>query len=365
MKKNLKAFFIFIGIIFIFFLFYIIQPSTSSERKPHILAMIPQTGRVGGMGTHLKKGMELYLKEHPDFPYTVDFHDTESNPQKALSIYQQNVLLNKPDIIISSQTPSTKAILPQAKQDGIFVFVTICNVLNVIDGQTNAQRFTDVSINTVEPVAEYVNKHYSKVAVLYGENEMSASFLEFFEKLLNKNIHLEKFVYSDANQGIRETVYKALSFKPEIIYVIGSGFSYINTIKSIRSQNPDMKIITDSCFADPNVREALGKDGYGIPFTGTEVSLDATDNKKSETFIQNYQNAYQEKPFVTAAYAYDMMSVIDNLIKQNEPINQQSFAKLKQFDGVSGTIQFPGKGESSVKMILLKQNEKGEIIRYK
>ena len=342
--------------------FYLNTPKHAiNNTKPQILAMIPLTGRVGGMGSHVEKGIELYLKKHPDFPYAVDFHDTQSDVQKAISIYQQNVLRHKPDIIISSQTPATKAILPWAQKDGIFVFVAICNVPNVIEGYTNAQRFTDVSVNTVEPVAEYINTHYSNVAVLYGENEMSASFLSVFEKLLDKKVKLAKFIYSDANQGIRETVYKALNAKPEIIYVIGSGFSYINVIKNIRTQNPDMKIIADSCFADPNVRSALGSFGYGIPFTGTEVSLDRSNNPKSATFIDKYEKAYQEKPFVTAAYAYDMMTVIGDLARQNKPIDQRAFENLQQLDGVSGIIKFPGNGESSVKMILLQQNDKGEI----
>lgn len=335
------------------------------NQKPVILAMIPQTGRVGGMGTHLRRGMELYLKQHPDFPYSVEFYDTESDAGKALSIYQQQVSLNKPDIIISSQIPATKAILPQAERDNIFVFVTICNAPNILEDYTNVQRFTDVSINTVGPVADHVNRNYSKITVLYGENEMSISFLDFFEKLLNKDVQLTKIIYSDTNQGMRETVYKALDTKPEIIYVIGSGFSYINAIRGIRSQAPDMKIIADSCFADSKVQEALGPDGYGIPFTGTEVSLEKTDNTKAYSFITDFQKEYKERPFVTAAYAYDMMSTIHNLTRQNKPITQKSFSDLAKIDGVSGIIRFPGQGESSVQMILLKQDEKGKIVRFK
>ncbi len=42
---------------------------------------------------------------------------------------------------------------------------------------------------------------------------------------------------------------------------------------------------------------------------------------------------------MTAAYAYDMINVIDNLIQQNKPMKKQSFEKLEH--GVSETIRFP------------------------
>ena len=361
MKK--KGFFIIIVAVVLSVLIVKILNHSDSQHE-RLLALLPLTGRLGVMGQHIKKGMELYQKQHPDFGYDIIFEDTAGSASQALSIYKQRVLSQKPSVVLTALNGVTTAILPVAKEDGVFVMTALLNAENILRGHSNVQRFTDRSSDLVSAVVKFAVDNNMSVLLFHPDDESGISIFNSFKRLSNGQIPIYELSYSLNSSDVRAEVTKAFESEAALIYVSGSGSAYVNSLKMLLSHSSDKTIVCDSTFYDPSVLSALGTLAIGVPFAGSIVSESNPTNPKTKSFVEDFYGAYKEKPVITAVYAYDMCAVLDMLLKSKIEVSQEAFLSLHEWNGVSGHIDFLPEGECSPTFVMLQLSSEGVVVRY-
>ena len=97
--------------------------------------------------------------------------------------------------------------------------------------------------------------------------------------------------------------------------------------------------------------DGLGNDAENIIFLTTEAHLDNPRTKKSIEFkkIVEQNGLY---PNFTVSEGFDMLNLIDKMTKENKNFNQSVFTSMKEYDGVSGKLDFTGNGNSEYPFVL-------------
>ena len=88
-----------------------------------------------------------------------------------------------------------------------------------------------------------------------------------------------------------------------------------------------------------------------IVFVTLEPQLENPRNPQAKAFRDLAFNSGLYPSF-TSIEAYDMVTLINHMIANNIPLKQESFLKMKEFDGAAGKIIFSGRGDAVYPFIL-------------
>ncbi|MEM7519161.1 MAG: ABC transporter substrate-binding protein, partial [Planctomycetota bacterium] len=119
-------------------------------------------------------------------------------------------------------------------------------------------------------------------------------------------------------------------------------------ITELRNLNFKGKILTTSAFATPSAIAKVGDAAKGVFLTQTVFDTDS-DHAHIKKFVEAYRAKYNEVPDIYAAQAYDAMMVLITAV-EGRPVLPGEVKKglrdaIKDFPGVTGSIQFDEKGD--------------------
>lgn len=138
-----------------------------------------------------------------------------------------------------------------------------------------------------------------------------------------------------------------ITLKPEAVYLAGFEVGIGSMIQELRRLEYDGRILTTSAFALPSSIARVGKDATGVILTQSVFELDS-DHAHVQKFVKGYQDRYGEKPDIYAAHGYDAMRVVAAALTGRPALPGEVIKGLrdvKDFPGVTGSIQFDEKGD--------------------
>ena len=234
MKNKLlkRCFYIIAGVVVL----GLVMITKMNEPKPDVLLFLPMTGPQSAYGTHLSRGMTLWLEDNPDWKNRIKVVDTQSSPQQSVSAFLQEIAYSKPKVAIVASTSVTNALRPLAEREGIFVLSVLTTAKSAIS-KGLVQRFSLSEQDSFLPSAEAFAKE-KKLAFIYSADEYGLSqykTLTDFLKQQGRKLDIEE-MYDLKERNVRETIYKVVSQKPSAIYVSGFGPAYRNIFKEIESE---------------------------------------------------------------------------------------------------------------------------------
>lgn len=342
----------------------------SGKKNYRIVVLAPLTGPGASLGTFMKHGIEIARKDiasYSNATFTIEVLDSKNHPQEGVSVLRQALLKGKPDVLISSQSSVTKAILPIVTKEKIFTVATTTSLSGLPQEGPTLVRVFPNSYDFVAPSVKLVASKYNRIALLYVQDEFGESNRKEAVKILSNMDR--QFVRQDAfallSTDVRETIQRTLSCNPEAIFVTGYGPAFSAVFRQLAVSAPGVPVFTDPGFTNPAVLDLLGEAASGITFLGTLLDYDAPANSLRDAFRNRYVATFDKKSYyLVAGCTYDSILWSAQILAEKGYVAKDDWVARAPFEGVIGTIGFNQDGECSISLVTL-MNKDGKNIEVK
>ena len=164
----------------------------------------------------------------------------------------------------------------------------------------------------------------------------------------NEGRVLDVIEYPEGGGDFSGLIERVVSLNPDGVYLAAFAGDIGQMIVELRAKGFEGRILTTSAFAAPAAIEQTGEAGEGVFLT--QAAFDAaSEDPKIKAFVDGYHEKYGLVPDLYAAHGYDTLMVLVEALKASEPIATEfwkSVRSLRDFTGVTGTIQFDERGDA-------------------
>ena len=366
--KNGKLLVGILAVVLVVGAFLTIRSKGSAGTAVDVYAVLPLTGPVAQLGKTIQDAMHVYMVEHPSSRINIIFVDSASVPDKAVSALNAKTIGKENIIVVSALSSVSSTLIPVVSMKNGFVFPILTVAISNEIKSDRYQRFSMGSKDVVDPIANYAANHYKSIYILsanedYGLRNGKRFSETFLKGGVSTSIIMGNATFDLQDTNVREIVSKAVSFKPEAIFVTGNGTAtYINVIKVINEMGFDGQILADASFSNPFVYNALGTVATRVLFTCANSDLAHPQNKEAIEFQKNCQK-HGVSPYGTTSNAYDVLGFIDMLISGDCIISRETIESIGGYTG-SDHVQFIGQGdcEYKCKLATIRNGEVVEVV---
>lgn len=339
-------------------------PPPVQTPKIEVLAIVPLTGKGAAHGDYGKSGFAMYQKDHPDSRLNLTIIDSESNPQKAVSGFEQQLLLKKPSAAISFLSMVSDTVAPIAEKNKILLIGINTATDTFVEKYSVTQRINDRPISHTAPIAKLTAKKYNKVAVIYANESFGlfckTTFESVYHQSNNSELILEPYNISDLDQSV--VVQRVLAKQPEAIYVAGYGQPYISIFQTLRTFKYGGALFADINFSNPQTLAALGDAANGVIFAAMDFNVSPPSTPTGAAFLEKYQKAFNKEPWLGSAFAYDALAILEHLVEGKQPLERQSIFALREWTGIAAPLSFPSPGECQYAFQFVRRTEGKNVL---
>jgi branched-chain amino acid transport system substrate-binding protein len=346
------------------------------------------TGDVPAVGASCKNAAEMAVKEINDAggldlmgkKYKVNLY-IEDNAGKADQsasaaqklIAQQNVLAIVGPNASRYAIPATE-IAESAKVALITPWSTTPKT--TLDSKTGASKkyafracFTDPFQGRV--VAKFVldNLKLKKAAVLYDvaseyNKGIAEVFKETFEKSGGQIVAFETYTTNDKDFSAQLT--KIKKAEPSVIFLPNYYSEVPLQIQQAKRLGISVPFVGSDSWGSSELVKLCGTDCENYYFSTHYAADNATPTAKK--FIENYKKAYGNIPDDVAALTFDSFGLLSQAIKNgNKPDRQfvrDSLARIPNYQGVTGNMQFREGSGDPIKSAVMLQIKNGKFVWF-
>lgn len=323
--------------------------------------------QVNAKGGVLGKKMELVVA------------DNKSEAAEATNAMQKLVAQDKVVAVIgpnlSSAVIASTAVNTGAKVLVISPMGTNPQVTVGKDGKTKDFMFRACFIDpfqgTVMAAFAKNTLKAQKVALLIdNSSDYSKGLAQFFEIAFANGggTIVAKESYLQKDTDFKATLTKIKATNPDMIYVPG----YYQEVGMIVKQARDIGITVPMAGGDgwdsSKLPEIAGKTSLNNTFFSSLYSAE-DDSKLNKDFVAAYKKAYNQKPDVFAALAYDSAMLVVNAIKTANSTDtvkiKDALAKTAGFNGVAGSVTFDDQHNPVKSAFIIEFKEGAQTFRTK
>ena len=235
------------------------QQKEQSDSKKDVYAMLPLTGAVAEVGKEAQRYTQIWERLNPDAPFKIEFIDSESKPDRAISALNQLLFKDENPIVISAFSFISKATIPVIEKTNGFIFAPVM-IMSMGENFTHYQRVCSSISDSLTPLVNYV-KPNQKVAIVNLDDEYGTLNANYFkDEILKKGAQLtahETLGLRDLD--VRIPVLHVMEKEPDVIYVTGSSsMAYANILKELATHEYKGKVLVDYAFQNRNNIKILG-----------------------------------------------------------------------------------------------------------
>lgn len=322
---------------------------------------LEMTGGSASYGASSKNGIELAFKQINakggvnGKKLALVVADNKSEATEATNAMQKLVSQDKVVAVIgpnlSSAVIAASAVNTGAKVLDISPMGTNPNVtVDPKNSKTKTYNFRTCFIDPFQGtvMASFASKDLKakKAAIMIdNSSDYAKGLAQFFKENFVKNggqIVAEEF-YLQKDTDFKATLTKIKAANPDLLYIPG----YYQEVGMIVKQGREMGLTIPMAGGDgwdsAKLPEIAGKEALNSTYFSSLYSPD-DDSKLNKDFVAEYQKAYNAKPDVFAALAYDSALLVAEAIKSANSADPakiaEAMAKIKGFNGVSGSVTF-------------------------
>jgi branched-chain amino acid transport system substrate-binding protein len=347
---------------------------------------LEMTGGSASYGASAKNGIELALKQinakggANGKKLALVVADNKSEATEATNAMQKLISQDKVVAVIgpdlSSACIAATAVNASAKIPAISPMGTNPNVtVDPTNGKTKPYNYRACFIDPFQGtvMANFATKELKvkKAAIMVdNSSDYAKGLAQFFKENFIKNggqIVAEEF-YLQKDTDFKATLTKIKAANPDFLYIPG----YYQEVGMIVKQGREMGLTIPMAGGDgwdsAKLPEIAGKAALANTFFSSLYSPD-DDSKLNKDFVAEYQKAYNARPDVFAALAYDSALLIGKAIddaKSFEPAKiNEALAKINGFQGVSGTVTFNAQHNPVKSAVIIEHKDGKQTFRTK
>lgn len=311
---------------------------------------MPLTGDVAFLGQPFTNAM---IMNADTSKVQLFIQDTKSEPKTAISVVNQMITANKVDVIISLKPVISETINPILEAKGIthFVFAYSPEI-------TDASNVLKIYPSSDDEDMSYLNyaKENGYNPIVFLRHMFPDAELGFKTVVVPKSKEYGLTVYDEpfdeSTRDFNNLSLKVKSYNPDLVVVQSLAYNFVNIVKSFQHVGIRDKMLGDLNFNDLYTYDyAILKDMENIPFLGLSYVL----SDEYAEFDKAYSENFKEKPTVSAAFPFDVMTVVNNMKESGtKKADIIKYYNEHEVNGVTGRIIFNEKGKQEVKYEILK-----------
>ena len=305
--------------------------------------------------------------------------DNKSEAAEATNAMQKLIAQDKVIAVIgpnlSSASIAATSINTSAKVLAITPMGTNPNVTVDKDGKTKDFMFRACFIDpfqgTVMATFAKDNLKAKNVAILVdNSSDYAKGLAQFFKAAFTKgggNIAAEES-YLQKDTDFKATLTKIKASNPDMIYIPGYYQEVGMIVKQAREMGLNVPMAGGDGWDSAKLPEIAGKAALNNTYFSSLYSPD-DDSKLNKDFVAAYQKAYNEKPDVFAALAYDSALLVINAIKSANALDtvkiKDAMAKTAGFTGVSGNVTFNEQHNPVKSAVIIEYKDGAQVFKTK
>ena len=322
----------------------------NTSNKIRVGVVMPLTGDLAFLGQPFTNAI---IMNTDTSKVQLFIQDTKGEPKTAINIINQMITTNHIDVVISLKPAISETINPILEAKGIthFVFAYSPEI-------TDANNVVKLYPSSDDEDMAYLNyakeKGYKSIAFL--RHMFPDAELGYKTVVVPKSKEYGLTVYDEpfdeATKDFNNLSQKIKSYNTDLIVVQSLAYNFVNIVKSFQHSGIKDKMLGDLNFNDLYTYDyEIVREMENIPFLGLSYVL----SEEYKKFDQEYFQEHGEKPTVSAAFPYDVMTVVNNMkesgTKKDEIIK---YYNTHEVNGVTGRIIFNEKGKQEVKYQILR-----------
>ncbi len=344
---------ILLGIFCIILITTACSTTIDNDKELRIGLLVTLSGPAAIHGQHVLMGAEKAVAElnSKGANIVLVVEDNQNNPSVAVSAYQKIKAAN-PDIIFTTMSGASNAIIPLAERDGIPV-VTSLTYADFQDYQNVYQYF-----QTTEDLAQlaadfFAGNNVKRIGLLSSNIEAGHALMDIAAPFfISKGIEIvgtEYYPPGDADH--RAQILKLVESQPDAIYVFDLRPDQIVT--QIKQQYNGMIVFTDTPVAT-NLYKLPEMDGVYTAAQEYMISGTPENTKFIKLFAGKDANA-------EAGMGYDVIYLVEDTFDQNTW--PQSVVNAGTFNGLAGRIHLTESRKPSIPIKMAKIEDSTLVIQ--
>ncbi len=325
------------------------------QKATRVGVVIPMTGENSTYGEAIRKGIELAFSEVQQDSNAAVLElaivDTESDPAKGATLLEQE--FNNGALIAVGGVTSVEAMeMVTAADKAERVLLSPSASSPELTGiSRNFYRIFPSDFAAATKMAQFASQELKMTRVMVITETQSYAkgihgvFQPAFEGYGGEV--LEVIEVPPGTSDLGGLMDRVMTLKPEAVYLAGFEQGIGSMIQELRRLDYKGRILTTSAFALPSAIARVGSDASGVILTQSVFELDS-DHAHVQKFVKGYEEKYGESPDIYAAHGYDALKVVAAALTGRPALPGEVIKGLrdvKDFPGVTGSIQFDEKGD--------------------
>ena len=363
------------------------QKSDDSTIKVGLIAEL--TGDIPAVGASCKNAAEMAVKEINDAggidiggkKYKVELfiEDSASKPDQAASAAQKLITQKNVVAIVGPNSSSNAIPASEIAESSKVVLITpwSTNPKTTLDAKTSAPKKYIFRAAFIDPfqgrvVAKFAmdNIKAKKAAVLYDvASDYNKGIAEFFKQTFEekggKIVAFESYTTNDKDFSAQLTKIKNAS--PDVIFLPNYYNEVPLQVQQAHRLGIKVPFVGSDSWGSQDLTKLCGKDCEGYYFS-THYSAESAA-PAAKKFIEAYKKAYDSKvPDDVAALTYDSFGLLKQALAGAGKLDRQSvrdaMAKIPNYDGVTGKMQFKEGSGDPIKSAVILQIKDGKFVWF-
>lgn len=349
-------------------------------------ADLEMTGGSASYGISGKNGIDLAFKQINEKGGVLGKQlelvvaDNKSEAAEAANAMQKLVSQDKVLAVIgpnlSSSAIAASAIHNGAKVAAIAPMATNPNVtVDPATGKTKEYNYRTCFIDPFQGtvMANFASNELgvkSAAMLIDNSSDYAKGLAQFFKESFEKNggsvVVEESYLQKDTD--FKSTLTKIKASNPDFLYIPGYYQEVGLIIKQARELGMEMPAAGGDGWDSPKLPEIAGAAALNNTYFSSLYSAD-DQSELNKNFVAAYQSAYNTKPDVFAALAYDSALLVAQAIKDagstdTAKINE-ALAKINGFAGVSGSVTFDAQHNPIKSAVIIEYKDGAQSFRTK
>jgi branched-chain amino acid transport system substrate-binding protein len=362
-KKSIILILLVAGVAFVIYLFLKNKSYSNNEKVVINVGVIaPLSGENATYGDATIRGLEMALaaiskkEEYKNFRFTFVKEDSKLEASKAVSCIQKLISVDKVPVIIGPFGSSEVLAVSQSANQGSTPIVSASATADAI-ATAGDYVFRIVPSNKEQgtSMADFVVNNLKirdSITILALNNDygvsLSASFKNRLTEIGGKIVYEDKF--DEKVKDFKTLIAKVKTYNPKFIYLPDHYNEAGLFLKQAHELGLNCQIGGGDGSYSPDLITIAGKGAEG--FCLTLMGMDNL-NPNTKAFNDAFKNKYNQNVDVYSAYAYDVLFVIADALKnlnkeELKKINGDIFRTLlykQNYVGITGNNQFDINGE--------------------
>jgi len=346
------------------------------------------TGAIPAVGASSKNAAEMAVKEINDAggidvggkKYNVQLfiEDSASKPEQAASAAQKLITQQNVVAIVGPNSSSNAIPASEIAESSKVVLITpwSTNPKTTLDAKTGAPKKFIFRAAFIDPFQGRVVAKFAldtmkakKVAVLYDvasdyNKGIAEIFKKTFEEMGGQVVAFESYTTNDKDFSAQLT--KIKNAGPDVIYLPNYYNEVPLQVQQAHRLGIKVPFLGSDSWGSQDLTKLCGQDCEGYYFS-THYSAESAA-PVTKKFIQAYTAAYGKAPDDVAALTYDSVGLLKQAIVAAGKLDRQAvrdaMAKIPNYDGVTGKMQFREGSGDPVKSAVIVQIKDGKFVWF-